>query len=678
MRIKPVYLFIISAMLMNCSMRTEDYTAAERRMVGFDIRFISDSVEISGLSDDIKKYIRELKKERDENIIININLGRTDKCAECYYYKFRFRNNTFDIDLYGDYPLGIQYGIYAVLEMLGYRFFSPYREYIPDGIDPAELNMLLDKDKDVIFRPSMGTRGLHLHTLHPTEALYDVWLGSDTENAFRIIDWLVKIRGNYIQYVALKDILNSERYAEWRKKTKAIIDYAHKRGVKTGLNCLVFAASSLQNGYVIEKEEDLAFLKELDFDVLNLSFGEFVGNEPSRFISEIQFIADEIKGIKPSVEITGTIHVGNFDNLWVTYNNETILYYFLVKYIEEVVPFVHTVMYFNLTEPAVGAYNHKTFREHREFLLDYLKREKKVVYFPESAYWIAFDNSVPLYLPLYLRSRYLDIELMNKECKSDLCRNNSGHIVFTSGWEWGYHQTDYLSTRISYNLNRSLKEEIAEMFRPMGENGYLTGQFVYELSEIQAEFLINRRLAPYYAGVDAWVELGHKSGIIGQPDRIMVDEISSLSEERREFFRKNILENLRLFSHKMEEFYKKTLTIRNESKIEFVDEVIDGFAADYYRSIFVYNVYAAVFYNDAEYLKSAEEAMNKAGEIVSKRHSRLYYPEKDLILLSNENPTIYKFGYLKQSDGLCLYLRDLLKAKNVITGGKEYIPSCIE
>ncbi|MCX7944527.1 MAG: hypothetical protein N2746_08470 [Deltaproteobacteria bacterium] len=648
------------------------------KVYGFEVSLLSDDRDISDLVEEVKRYIPGSSRHREHNVVVNLHLYRTDKCSECYYYTYTYDNDVFNIYIYGDYPLGIQYGIYAILEMLGYRFLSPYKGHYPNGIVVSEFEKQLEKDISKVFTPSMGIRGLHLHTLHPIEALYDVWLGSDTNNAFRIVDWLIKIRGNYIQWVALKDILKDERYFEWKIKTQKIIEYAHKRGVKVGINCLVFAASSLQNGYVVEEKSDLVFLKELDFDFFNLSFGEFIGTDPSRFISKVQAIVKDLKDVKPSISVTGTIHVGNFDNLWVEHNGEKMLYYFLIKYVEDVIPFVHTVMYFNLIEPSVGAYNHKTFKEHREFLIDYLSKEKKVVYKPESAYWVAFDNSVPLYLPVYLRSRYLDIELMNSKCISDLCKRNSGHVIFTSGWEWGYHQTDYLSTRISYRLSRSLKEEISNMFAPLGDHSEKIAAIVYELSEMQAEFLIGKRLAPYYAGVDAWVELGHKSGIIGQPDRIMVEEVNTLLGERREAFKKNVIENLKLFSEEMKALYERLQGIKKDIKNEFIDEVVDGIEIDYFRSVFVYNVYAAVFFKDTKYLSIAEDALDVASNIVSKRHGRLFYPNRDLILFPNENPTIYKFGYLKQPDQLCLFKRDLIKAKNVLNNGSEKVPSCIE
>ncbi len=664
--------------LLSCSSRVENLLITKNYYTGYVVNVQSEDTMVKESLGDWLTYISAFNSETGEKTVIDIDLNVIDECRECYYYEYNHSGNLFAIQIYGDFPLGLQYGMYAIFEMMGYRFLSPYKEFVPKKIDVFQFEKSLSQDKRRYFKPDMGMRGLHLHTLHPIEALYDFWLGSDAENAFRVIDWIVKIKGNFVQWVGLNDILKSERYQEWRDKTRLILDYAHKRGIKVGLNCQVFSNSSLQNAYIVRKSEDLNFLSELNFDLINLSFGEFVGNEPETFISEVQRVVDEIYTIRPDIDIAGTIHVGNYDNLWVNYNNEDMLYYFLVKYIENMIPYVHTVMYFNLIEPTVGAYMHKTFKEHKEFLLSYLRNKKRVVYHPESAYWIAFDNSVPLYLPVYLRSRYKDIALMNSECIAEECKEKSGHLIFTSGWEWAYHQTDYLSTRLSYRFDEDFRRSIIDMFLPFGETGETIGDLIYNLAELQAEFLINKRLAPYYAGVDAYVELGHKSGIIAQPDRIMVDEINGLNETRRDSFESNILNNLKLFSEKMESFYNRSYDLITEENIEFINEIIDGIRVDYFRSIFVYNIYAAVFYSDTKYLEVAEDAINNAEEVIRYRHKHLYYPVKDILLNNNENPTIYKFGYLKQADNLCLYRRDFIKARNILLNINEIIPSCIE
>ena len=157
---------------------------------------------------------------------------------------------------------------------------------------------------------------------------------------------------------------------------------------------------------------------------------------------------DTIQELLPGVEVTSRLHVGA--DLQVTYNDQEMIYYFLAAYADpEITPWVHTVMYYNLFEEANGAYHHEDFTEHREFLQDRLKNDLPVAYFPESAYWVAFDNPVPTYLPLYIRSRWLDMYEIRKWSEANDASYLTDHTLFSSGWEWGYWQNDVATLRRS-------------------------------------------------------------------------------------------------------------------------------------------------------------------------------------------------------------------------------------
>ena len=56
-----------------------------------------------------------------------------------------------------------------------------------------------------------------------------------------------------------------------------------------------------------------------------------------------------------------------------------------------------------------GAYEHSDFSEHRAYLLDRMCAHQPAAYHPETAYWYAFDNAIPLAEPLYIHSRWLDL-----------------------------------------------------------------------------------------------------------------------------------------------------------------------------------------------------------------------------------------------------------------------------
>ena len=95
-------------------------------------------------------------------------------------------------------------------------------------------------------------RGLHLHTLHPIETLYDFWIPGpeNLDGAKRAIDFLIKNRGNYVQWCALDDIVKTPSlHPAWQAHTKSITDYEHANGVSVGITLQLFGQSNLQQAY---------------------------------------------------------------------------------------------------------------------------------------------------------------------------------------------------------------------------------------------------------------------------------------------------------------------------------------------------------------------------------------------------------------------------------------------
>ena len=585
-----------------------------------------------------------------------ISMGRGE------WYKIS-RKGEYSIVITGGYPLGIQYGLAHLMELIGYRFFTPYEIYVPKKIDKEKISENIEEISGKLFSPAMSLRGLHLHTLHPIEALYDIWLGDDMENAYKIIDWIVKIRGNYVQWVALDDILKSkDRYRQWLNKTKRIIEYAHKRGLKVGINILVFAKSSLQHGYTVGNTAPV-FLKDLDFDLVNLSFGEFFSESPDYFISSVSKIVDIIKKERPNIKISGTVHVGNYPDMWVNYKGERLLYYFLIRFVDNITSWVHTVMYFNLFDPACHAYNHENFSLHRDFLEDYINRGKEVAYFPESAYWIAFDNSVPQYFPLYIFSRWLD---------QFRIKNLKEHILFSSGWEWGYWQNDYTTLRFNYYHPNTWTTEIDNMFSPL-KNGGIVSSVVKKLAKLQRKYLIYKCLSPYIAGIDLYVALSYMLDKYSQPRRVTILDAYSMNEQDKKIFVENVIKPLQEYKEALNQLLDE---IGNVPLDSWGEEVKDGVSIDYYRAEFIYDVYRSVLDKNENFLKKAESIYSRARKITENRAKHFHYKTRTLVD-SSVNPTIYQFGYLKQANELCLWRRELNTAKNLLTGDNLGVPDCI-
>ena len=338
--------------------------------------------------------------------------------------------------------LGAQYGAAAVLEDLGFRFRHPFDTYSPRE-PKAGAEGLLDH---AVHAPQIRLRGLQLHTLHPIEGYFAFWEPSpgSTNDARHIIDWLIKNRGNYLQWVGLDNIMEPMAHEKWQAFTRALIDYAHMRGVKVGLNVQLFGKSNLQLAFDLYDNENISLAqslserlplitKELPFDIYDLSFGEFFNSEPQKFIDSTNQVATQLRSLAPASEMHAVVHVGATQR--VQYDNRDLLYYFLVQYTDaSIIPDIHTVMFYNLVDDAGGAYQHDNFFEHRDYITQRMCAGQRVAYFPETAYWVAFDDSVPMYLPLYVYSRWTDLKYLADQAAQPGCVPLDEHLLFSTGW----------------------------------------------------------------------------------------------------------------------------------------------------------------------------------------------------------------------------------------------------
>jgi len=606
-------------------------------------------------------------------------------CTECFEIEGEDRSWTVH---HGDL-LGAQYGLTDVLEGMGLRFLHPQDPFVPD-LDPyAEGEQVLAAPTGLagLQAPEMARRGLHLHTLHPIEGYFDFWDPGDDnlQRAKGVIDWAVKNRANHLQWVALDDITSPSAHADWVAHTRAIQDYAALRGITTGLGIQLFSGANLQQAYdliddpdsdlVPQLEERIARLTdELDFDVLNLSFGEFSGEAPETFLEAANQAMAVIQTFEPGVDVPTVVHVG--DDVRVEYAGEEMIYYFLITFADERYrPWIHTVMFYNLFDDAGGAYHHDTFDEHRAYLEDALLAEEPVGYFPETAYWVAFDSPVPQYLPLYSYSRWRDIDQLATFASDHGVPGLQDHVLFSSGWEWGYWQHDRSTLRHSYRRDDDWAVWLKHDFAPWGDPGTALAERLEELAELQHEALIESRLAAYTSGRDSTMELGYGLGIVSQPKAVLFDE---LAETDLDAFRADVLEPLDAYATEAEALATAVDEL-DLSDDRWMHESTQGFQITALRARFVHEVYSAAVTSvegDAGDLDTARALLADAQEVVASRHADLHDPDPSRLLEEGDNATIYQYGYLIRADELCFWERELVQAGNVIHGTGDTAPAC--
>lgn len=599
-------------------------------------------------------------------------------CGEC----FRVDSEGSDHVVHASSVAGLQYGLADVLEGYGYRFSHPWRTRLPDTLIPASR---LRRDQDP-QQPEIARRGLHLHTLHPIEGYFAFWEpGADNlRSARRIVDWVIKNRGNHVQWVALDNITdNSLARTAWQAHTAAILDEVHARGITAGLGIQLFGSGNLQRAFDLLDEVPLDprpvlrerlghVTEETPFDLYNLSFGEFFEEGPEAFLANTNAAFEVLQELAPDAEMSTVVHVGA--DLVVHYDDQDLIYYLLAQYADPgIVPWVHTVMYYNLFDDPGGSYHHDDYDQHRGLLLSRLAAGEPVGYFPESAYWIAFDNSVPLWLPLYVRSRWTDL-MGVREAGLQLDQ----HVLFSSGWEWGYWQNDAAVLRMNWRLPGSDLEIWREL---VGWASLDLPGLISDTSTVLYEALIGERLAPYFASQDSTIELGFSLGIVAQPERLAFADLAGLDEEARALWQADRLEPLAALADSLEALRARFVALGLDEGEPIVAELADGFALDAVRARFVTQLWTAALVSAeggdaAGELADAARLFDEAAVLVAARKAGFHHPDPELLTAEGANATLYAYGYLNRADTLCFWRRELVQAGNAVTGASDAAPGC--
>lgn len=365
---------------------------------------------------------------------------------------------------------------------------------------------------------------------------------------------------------------------------------------------------------------------------------------------------------------------------------EDMIYYFLVQFADpRIVPLVHTVMLYDLYEDAGGAYQHDDFAEHRAFILERLAARQRVGYHPETAYWIAFDDSVPIYLPLYVRSRWLDLDRLAADAADRGAPELDEHILFSTGWEWGYWQNDWASLRASFERPARWQELFEHLFAAWPDGGELAALAI-ELTEVEHRALLEERLMPYLAGRDLYIDLGADLDppIVSQPDRVELDELAAMTGAERAEFAATVAAGLARLAADLSPLAGRAARFAGADD-RGARELADGVMVTEARARFSRALYAAALAEldgdaaarDAA-LADLDAALADARAIVARRHADLYHPDGERLVQGGQaNVTLYQFGYLAQTDLLCYWERELTLLDYFLAGESGPVPGCI-
>ena len=402
----------------------------------------------------------------------------------------------------GTYPIytlkahsvqGITFGIYGLLdEVLGFRFIHPRTTIKPEKIEwPKKL--------DYKSSPRFSKHGFHLHTQHPlelTEQLHNPDFPNAWQDVKEYIDWFVRNRQNYWEWCLLRTV----DMEKWQPHAKRMVDYSHQRGVMAGVDVSLHMIQ--QRTFQLYKswpkswrskeaqiERSLEDLFYANWDFLNVEFNtaEFVGGK-DKLKTRLKKTLITTTRNKYNSNIMGRKHVVSPENMVgeqadVFSANDSIDLYRGVG--------IHTVMMYSLEDSVAPVYENKNFHHiHKD--MQHENKVREVWFYPESAYWVTYDNSVSMLLLPYLSGRLSDILLCEKESVPN-------HLTFSSGWELGYWAVDWSIARWSWKSSLDGEEHVPEPMEWVTALNYsneVKENLNHQLS-LQQEYLGNKNLLRY-------------------------------------------------------------------------------------------------------------------------------------------------------------------------------------
>jgi hypothetical protein len=564
---------------------------------------------------------------------------------------------------------GATCGLYGLLqEVLGFSFYHPREMVVPD------LKALKLEDGFAYqSNPRFDVTGFHIHTQHPlelTEALHDVNYPNGQQVIREYIDWCVRNRQNYFEFNLLEGI----KRKHWPAYAEQFVDYGHNRGLLMGIDLSLhmiqqktfqlyrFPFKSFRTKKnQIRKNVDMLCQASWDAWDVEFSTTEFSkGNKKKKQKLQL-FLLNELK--RKNVKLMGREHVVKEEKMLSGKVKEDAAFDSLQTALDrQRTMLVHTVMFYTLTDtfaPVYGNYN----LLHMQQMLKKNMAERETWYYPESAYWITFDNSVPLFLPSYLSARLSDILFCDTQ-------QVKGHITFSSGWEWGYWLFDWSIANWSWKtvLNETEVQPSATQYaeKAMGNTGY-AAYFSKQL-QLHDEWVKAKNLIQY---LDAQTITDEMPGMFNLPLHPRPDWTYKWLRRKASLTQ---LDTIQEDIQRLSEFYlrldslDRTLSNVNTSG-KLVKEFNDGFAINKQRSLHRYSTLNYIIekrrskINGSDcttcdsWMQKAQFVRNAALKIVSGREASYRYPLAE-IALRHKSHTAYAYGYLFPAHQLHFWQRE--------------------
>jgi hypothetical protein len=510
-------------------------------------------------------------------------------------------------------------GCYAALERLGFAFLHPLAPSVPRAldfdfdrafhalarpVDGARSGHGAQPDEVVAETPHFPMRGWHIHTEHPLE-LTDLLQGMGSDTPHRagaetwasmlpewqlVVEWAVANRQNHLEWVLLAAAdwadyaYSAVRQARLTQLTRVCAGYGLPCGLDFGIAIKQQHAAFLVNTTASQPGDFRSLHARLDwmaaagFSYLSTESGTSELTHPPdsymlSLINETTRYAAEVHGMPAYIKV----HCSS-DQVAKDYKDprtgQPINFNFLPIFADERLGMMpHPVQLYSHNDPA-PTYGNVNFSYLFDFMFDFAeeadradgdqqqqRQGRRMVYHPETAYWVSYDINVPLFLPVYGYNRLRDLRYIDRR-QRESGRKIHGQMMFDSGWEFGYWLHDVVAARGAWDdpqqpnsLAAGFIKGLAPFTNLLGpEVGAAFGSFMVDFVESQRKLLINPLGLPaaevvelngigYLQGWDAFADLESIAASLGfssaatQPRRLGLRQLVLFPElHSRKYF----------------------------------------------------------------------------------------------------------------------------------------------
>ena len=577
----------------------------------------------------------------------------------------------------GNSTLANQYALYEAMRRLGVRFFHPEQEYVPaqalEDLRPLALRPTAIHREGLDYIPDYATRSWSFHGAHPLEHLESFSDGDfPIDEARNVNTWVVKNRGNRFRGAG-RGVASEEAQQRRNDELEAL---RSELGFPVGTGITLHNEQQGASAEIdpsrpepVKQQIETLVASKLaqmpDAQWFGIHFGptEFTTTPDEETVQWIDWAGAKALELRPDIDVLINVHVTgsqptpHFDDQGCPPGtNEDMRgdYYDLAFHTDPRLGVsVHTVMFYPLEGPA-RVYNQQSFA-HKLCLMEKASAQgRPMQWFPEGSWWLSFDNSVPVYLPLYMWTRQRDIELTADLLASRGHGSLRSHRMFNSGQEWGYWQQDYAVGLWAWNVDVSMASVLGEMFDPLCLPAQWDGcdartdaiVVLEEAMEYQRELFLEREdwqgrpggLYSYFAGEDQGDEIAAASGFEFRPVRVSFNTVLGWDGPQLSAFESTdvtALDEAAALHHEWADRLQE-LDVPASGQ-PWLDEVVDGLRIDALRAEHAAGLYRAVLEvrraqlderdpDTAGHFTAAQSALVAAEAVVRRREAAYRYP----------------------------------------------------